>query len=76
MKGHTFLNVKIQKDLQLKKTFIGDPSRITIYFDGRNLLNNKNVIWMDSSGRIGGELGDPSAYEIGRRMSFGVQLIY
>ncbi len=76
MKGHTFFNMKIQKDFQLKKAFIGDPSQVTVYFDGRNLLNNKNVIWMDSSGRIGGELGDPAAYEIGRRMSFGVQLTY
>jgi len=37
-------------------------------------LNEKNVRWIDSNGRIGGELSDPGGYYIGRRTTLGVQL--
>ena len=42
-----------------------------LYFDIHNLLNRKNIRWIDSNGRIGGELGDPSAYYSPRRINFG-----
>jgi hypothetical protein len=47
---------------------------LQIYLDARNLLNRKNVRWMDSSGRIGGELGDPTAYYDFRRVRIGLKM--
>ena len=53
-------------------TFDGWPnSRVTFYLDVRNLTNEKSVRWMDSNARIGGELGDPGGYFIGRRTYLG-----
>ncbi len=49
-------------------------STLAVYLDVRNILNDQNVSWMDSNGRIGGELGDPSGYFIGRRTRLGVQV--
>ena len=40
---------------------------LTLYADVRNLFNRQNVKWMDSQGKIGGELGDPGAYYNPRR---------
>lgn len=48
-------------------------SRLSMYIDSRNLLNTSNVMWIDSNGRIGGELDDPSGYWPGRRTSIGVR---
>ncbi len=47
---------------------------LSAYLEVRNLLNEKNVQWIDSNGRIGGELNDPGGYYIGRRTTLGVQL--
>ncbi len=47
---------------------------LQVYLDVRNLLNRRNVRWMDSSGRIGGELGDPTAYYDLRRVRIGLKL--
>jgi outer membrane receptor protein involved in Fe transport len=61
-------------DLKLSKycTFAWWPnSRVTFYFDVSNLTNEKSVRWMDSNARIGGELGDPGGYFIGRRTYLG-----
>jgi outer membrane receptor protein involved in Fe transport len=46
----------------------------TAYVDCRNLTDQRNVLWIDSNGRIGGELDDPSAYAIGRRTNLGLQI--
>ena len=64
-------------DLRLDKTVRADfwPAATTIFYvDVRNMLNEKNVKWVDSNGRIGGELGDPSGYFIGRRTSVGARI--
>ncbi len=45
----------------------------SVYCDVRNLLDAQNVAWMDSNGHIGGELGDPSGYSIGRRTRIGIR---
>jgi hypothetical protein len=50
----------------------GSPMLISIYLDVRNLFNEKNVKWVDSNGRIGGELVDPGGYYIGRRTTLGL----
>ncbi len=63
-------------NLKLTRRFPLDPSSksaIVLYADVRNLLNMKNVKWMDSSGRIGGELGDPGAYHDPRRVRVGLR---
>ncbi len=55
-----------------RKFFV--PAKVTFYADIRNLFNAQNVRWMDSSGRIGGELHDPAAYYVGRRSSVGMRV--
>jgi outer membrane receptor for ferrienterochelin and colicin len=49
---------------------------LMLYVDVRNVANQKNVVWMDSNGRIGGELYDPSGNTIGRRTNVGVQITF
>jgi outer membrane receptor for ferrienterochelin and colicin len=66
-------------DVRCEKSFRFDgwpDAVLTVYIDGRNLTNQKNIAWMDSNGRIGGELGDPSGYFIGRRIKLGIQLSF
>ena len=46
---------------------------VTAYVDSRNILDARNVRWMDSSGRIGGELRDPGAYYSPRRTVLGIR---
>ena len=48
----------------------------SVYCDVRNLLDAQNVAWMDSNGQIGGELGDPSGYYIGRRTRIGLRAAF
>ncbi len=67
--GHVlFVNVKASVELA-----VGTNGRLTVYADGRNILGRSNVRWMDSSGRIGGELGDPSATYDPRRVRIGLE---
>ena len=65
------IDLKIQKSMQIQKQF---PVELRLYADIRNLLNTKNVLWIDSNGRIGGELEDPGAYSTPRRVRVGIQL--
>jgi len=71
MKDVVFVNVKLSRQFVL-----GDASRylLSVYADARNSFNTKNVRWMDSSGRIGGELEDPSAYYDPRRVRVGARV--
>jgi outer membrane receptor protein involved in Fe transport len=65
-----------QVDVKASKTFaaLSDFFRLTLFMDIRNLFNKENVLWVDSSGKIGGELGDISAYGQPRRASIGLRL--
>jgi outer membrane receptor for ferrienterochelin and colicin len=67
-----FFNIdwKVSRSFPLK----GMNAVLTLYADIRNLLNKKNVKWMDSQGRIGGELGDPGAYSTPRRVRVGIRV--
>lgn len=70
-----YLNV----DIKAAKAFVvgwWQDARFTVYVDCRNLANEKNVKWVDSNGRIGGELGDPSGFFIGRRTNVGLQIAF
>jgi outer membrane receptor for ferrienterochelin and colicin len=71
MRNVWFVNLKASRLFTLDDT---GRYLLTVYVDGRNLLNLKNVRWMDSSGRIGGELGDPGAYYDPRRIRIGLRL--
>jgi hypothetical protein len=55
---------------------IGAAPKLTVYLDARNLLDRLNVRWVDSSGRVGGELGDPSAFYSPRRTSLGFSVTF
>jgi hypothetical protein len=48
----------------------------TIFVDIRNVANDRNVKWVDSNGRIGGELDDPSGYFPARRTHVGIQIAF
>lgn len=67
MKDVVFVNLKLSRIFLL-----GEKAAVTAYADIRNLLNTKNVKWIDSNGRIGGELEDPSAYYDLRRVRVGL----
>lgn len=68
MENYSAVDLKVSKSIQINKIL-----RAMIYADIRNLFNDRNVKWMDSSGRIGGELADPGAYYIGFRAMTGVR---
>ena len=64
-------------DIKIEKYFGLDwlsHGRMRLYLDIRNVANAQNVAWVDSNGKVGGELGDPSGYYIGRRTNVGVQV--
>lgn len=71
MSSVALVNVKLTKQFDL-----GSDTRyvVTFYADGKNVLNAKNVRWMDSNGRIGGELSDPGAYYDFRRVRVGIKV--
>ena len=66
-----FVNAKLSRRFTVEGV---RPYIITAYLDVRNLFNRKNVRWIDSNGRIGGELRDPTAYYDPRRVRLGVRL--
>ncbi len=70
MENVVIVNLKLSKQFQLgsEKNML-----LTVYADGRNILNTKNIRWIDSNGRVGGELSDPGAYYDPRRVSIGVR---
>jgi hypothetical protein len=71
MKANSVMDLKIAKEISLdaERTW-----RFYVYADIRNALNQKNVRWADANGRVGGELGDPSAYYEPRRTRIGLRV--
>jgi len=66
-------------DFKMQKHFSMDwwsKADFSLFVDIRNLTNEYNTVWMDSNGREGGELGDPSGHTIGRRARFGLQVSF
>lgn len=68
MSGNNLLNLKISRQM-----WGGSQYRLRLYVDSRNILDARNVRWVDSSGRAGGELSDPSAYYTPRRTLVGLR---
>lgn len=73
MKEVLFINAKFSRQFYLDSEH---KQKLLVYLDIRNFLNRQNVRWIDSGGRIGGELGDPSAYYDPRRVRVGVRWEY
>ena len=69
MENVTYLDVKFTKDFRLGKNFgcMG-------YMDVRNVFDRQNLMWAASDGKPGGELGDPSAWDVGRRVTLGLKV--
>jgi outer membrane receptor protein involved in Fe transport len=67
-----------QLDLRLTRSWslpqAGPYGRLVFFFDVRNLTDRRNVLWVSSDGRVGGELGDPGALSIGRRTRLGLEV--
>ncbi|MBX2992639.1 MAG: TonB-dependent receptor [Bacteroidetes bacterium] len=72
MEDVLFINFKVRREFTLGC----EPNfyYLTLYADARNVLNAKNIRWVDSNGRVGGELGDPGAYYDPRRIRVGARL--
>lgn len=50
----------------------GHRADLTAFMEITNILNEKNVLWVDSNGFPGGSLNDPGAYDLGRRFRMGI----
>jgi outer membrane receptor for ferrienterochelin and colicin len=57
-----------------KRIHVTDELLLICFLDMRNVFDRRNVLWMDSSGRIGGELGDISAWDTPRRARLGLRM--
>ena len=71
MRDMSYVDVKIFKQWRM-----GKKLSVMTYLDVRNLFDRYNVLWIASDGRVGGELMDPSAYDIGRRVNLGVKISF
>lgn len=65
------VNMKVMREFE--RVWIG-KSRVVLYADIRNLFDTRNIRWIDSNGRIGGELDDPGAFHEPRRMKLGARI--
>ena len=63
-------------DIKYSKSFKWRSNTIEFYGDTRNLFDTENLLWVDSSGKPGGELGDPTAYDTGRRTRIGLKIYF
>lgn len=73
MKHYSVLQFKVSKRFAIGPR-TSPTMKCDFYVDARNVFNTKNVLWMDSSGRVGGELGDLSAWDAGRRVRIGLRM--
>ncbi|MDP1677865.1 MAG: TonB-dependent receptor [Bacteroidota bacterium] len=71
MKNVIIINLKISRMFSISQN---SSEQLSIYADIRNAFNTKNIKWIDSNGRIGGELSDPGAYYELRRVRVGFTL--
>lgn len=59
-------------DAKARRNFKLGPGRLALQLEAKNLLDSRNLLWRDQQGRIGGLLSDPTAYDVGRRVSLGL----
>jgi len=75
MENNLYIDFKVRKSFEFHRTG-GGAIGVTCYVDVRNLLDRQNVLWIASDGRIGGELGDPAAYDMPRRTRIGFEFSF
>jgi outer membrane receptor protein involved in Fe transport len=68
-----YANLDLKVEQELRPPWWAEAV-VKLYLDVRNVFDRKNLVWVDSNGRVGGELDDPSGYAIGRRTAVGVQI--
>lgn len=70
MQETSYLDIRIDKSLSLA------GFNFLLYTELLNLFDKQNILWVDSQGTTGGILGDPGAWDIGRRyrLGFGLKL--
>ncbi len=66
MASTSYLDIRFNKDFE----FFGKNS--SFFMESLNTLDTRNILWMDSFGNIGGDLGDPSAWDERFRLRAGV----
>ncbi len=71
MRTASYIDMKI-----FKNWTISNRLSLMTYLDVRNLFDKYNVLWIASDGKIGGELGDPSAWDVGRRINLGMKVSF
>ena len=73
MNSYRMVDLQISQTVRLPFSFL---RCVSVDVGIRNLFDEKNILWMDSSGRIGGELRDPGAYGPGRRTRLGLKFVF
>jgi outer membrane receptor protein involved in Fe transport len=71
MHSFTLLDIRAEKHFPLP---MANSGLITLFADIRNLTDQRNILWVDSNDRIGGELSDPGGVTVGRRIGVGIQV--
>lgn len=60
-------------DIRVHKSFsIGKHTDFYLFFEAMNLFDHENILWMDDTGRPGGLLNDPGAFDYQRRVRLGL----
>ncbi|MCF7824599.1 MAG: TonB-dependent receptor [Candidatus Marinimicrobia bacterium] len=67
MEATSDLNIRLNGNYHL-----GSRISLTSFFEVTNLLDTRNNLWVDSRGLVGGELADPGAWNLGRRVRLGI----
>ena len=66
MEETSYLDIRLDKNL----SFLG--LNFLFFSEFLNIFDTENILWVDSLGRTGGLLGDPGAYDMGRRYRIGL----
>jgi outer membrane receptor protein involved in Fe transport len=59
-------------DLKAEKILHPLNRKLAVYVEVKNLLDTKNIFWVDWYGQPGGTLSDPTAWSAGRRVWLGI----
>lgn len=73
MDWRDYLDLKISREIKFEINRI-KTGYVTAYLEIKNVLNKKNVLWVDPYGNAGGKLKDPTAFDIGRRIRMGLMM--
>jgi hypothetical protein len=72
MQENVQIDMRISRDWTVRAA--GRELQFNFFTDVRNVTDSRNVLWMSSDGRVGGELGDPGALSMGRRTHVGLEV--